>query len=77
MSKPKLIRPMRCNVEHLFGRWKGEEWKKGEAMLVPRAEYLRLKRIEAAGRLTIRENLHLADGDVCTLKVLRDALRKR
>jgi hypothetical protein len=26
-------------------------------------------------RLTIMENLHLADGDVCTLKRLKDAIR--
>ena len=26
-------------------------------------------------RLTLLENLHLADGDVCTLKRLKDAIR--
>ena len=31
-------------------------------------------RLEAEIRLTIMENVHLADGDVCTLKRLKDAI---
>lgn len=31
-------------------------------------------RMESAIRETIEENLHLADGDVCTLKKLKDAI---
>lgn len=31
-------------------------------------------RLESAIRQTIMENLHLADGDVCTLKRLKDAI---
>ena len=33
-----------------------------------------LDRLEAEIRLTIMENVHLADGDVCTLKRLKDAI---
>jgi len=31
-------------------------------------------RMESAIRETIKENLHLADGDVCTLKKLKEAI---
>ena len=33
-----------------------------------------IERLRAAIRQTLEENGHVADGDVCTLKVLKDAL---
>lgn len=44
------------------------------------AENARLMQVNAellaAAKQTIEENLYLADGDVCTLKVLKDAIAK-
>jgi hypothetical protein len=34
----------------------------------------RYDKLKGAARQTLAENLHLADGDECTLKVLRDAV---
>ena len=52
-----------------YGKWK----KTADELAVVRAQ-----RDELAGaiRQTLNENGHLADGDVCTLKVLKDALAK-
>jgi hypothetical protein len=37
-------------------------------------QHARIKELESVIRETILENLHLADGDVCTLKRLKDAI---
>ena len=37
-------------------------------------QHARIKELESVIRETIMENLHLADGDVCTLKRLKDAI---
>ena len=33
-----------------------------------------IESLELAIRTTIEQNLHLADGDICTLKALKDAI---
>jgi len=38
------------------------------------AQVQRLRLVFDAGKKTIKNNLHLADGDNCTLRVLKDAL---
>jgi hypothetical protein len=33
-------------------------------------------RLKDAIEITLRQNAHLADGDVCTLKILKDSIRE-
>jgi len=55
-------RPLRDQVTYWRGLWMKEN-----------VERLRLK---DAIEITLRQNAHLADGDVCTLKILKDSIRE-
>jgi hypothetical protein len=55
-------RPLREQVTYWRELWMEEN-----------VERLRLK---DAIEITLRQNAHLADGDVCTLKVLKDSIRE-
>lgn len=61
--------------ESFHSRW-GEEVPDQEIRNAERQRE-RIAELESAICATIEENLHLADGDVCTLKHLKDAISYR
>ena len=71
-SLQRLVMPLAFKRQE-HGTWRLAMQSEPDAvrgMFVAEKEYRRLKRIEKAARRDYRENIHLADGPVCTLRGL-------
>lgn len=71
-SLQRLVMPLAFKLKD-NGEWRLALQRESNAvrgMFVAEEEYRRLKRIEKAARRDYRENIHLADGPICTLRGL-------
>lgn len=66
----------KCVIERDDARRDRDEWKESaeECYRANKSLFDERNKLRNAIRDTIMENLHLADGDVCTLKRLKDAI---
>jgi len=61
-------------IEDRDGRPHEFDWDLADAALVV---VKRLKEVESAISETLNNNLHLADGDVCTLSIIKKVMESR
>jgi hypothetical protein len=74
LSAPEVFLCTRVSVEDLIARHNQMLTERDEARRIWSVHQDKLAELREHVRLTIMENLHLADGDVCTLKRLKDAI---